>query len=200
MFSIPVDVTSFPTTFWDVLTAFGTVGTAGLAGWAIRRESKLRQENEKLRKKEEKAASDREDALSTAQQAHDRAARRAQAELVIAWFQSKREDTDTAGGYVPLATLVNQSKGPVFDVVIEATRKPYPDPALEGLATHQSQWSSETKTVLIPTPVPDTEYMYADDGVRCVAVSPGWKMSVTFRDLAGIRWRRHDTGQLDELT
>lgn len=112
--------------------------------------------------------------------------KRAQASLINAWLiVREREPYATYTDVLAVAAVENSSSSPVYDVVVHV-------PA--------GVWNSEPhewrRGFLVPTDRPE----YADDDPEPVNMLPGdVPLEITFRDAAGVRWRRSREGVLEEL-
>lgn len=169
---------------WPVLDAIGSFGAlvfaVAVAVWSEVGRRKAAAELKETRERQEKT-----------QRAHDAAARRSQAELVIAWFEHRvvdRRATLDGSDIVatrPFVFMVNNSEMPIFDVHIVA------------VATVSNAQIEAERTPVVPAgtgvhkyPVPESHAPTVDDEMAVV---------MTFRDLAGVRWERTQDGALREV-
>lgn len=169
----------------SVLTAIGTLAAVVVAVLAVRHESAARQRAEE---RAERAEAQRE-AAAAARAAQDadaqHQARRAQALQVIAWVEHQEVSDplwlNSGAGTTPIHTLflVNHSTAPVFDVELGTFDAARNQDAT--LASFQVVPAGGTKQLV---------QQGAGDTLMGL---------VTFRDLAGVRWRRFATGRLAEL-
>lgn len=115
-----------------------------------------------------------------------RTEKRAQASLVNAWLRLReREQYVHNTDVLALAVVENASSSPVYEMVVH----------IPG-----GVWSSEPhewqRGFLVPTRGPE----FAEGDPEPVNMAPGdLPLEITFRDAAGVRWRRSGEGILEEM-
>lgn len=169
---------------WEIIGAIATVSAVAVALYFSHRDSKARKKAE-----EDLAAEHEKQDQHTV--AETLARRRAQAELVIAWYGDKeyeffREEnqTDIPDWYARGVSLINHSRALVFDVAVhvvsDLTTTIYDLPVIPVFPSTQKSRNFE-----LPKTYPTSERLRA---------------YLTFRDVAGVWWKRYEDGELRELT